>query len=556
MSYGSLVFETRCLSSLSKVFADQEVQDTPVNNGTALWNEVYSFQVAYRSRETFKSIQITVQSDWSPYITVRSVGLAPSELPAFQDVDEGYLRTSPGLYPDILMPLADGVHAIGGQWRSLWVTVALPPMQQSGAVGRKSGEIVLTFATREGEALAEAGYTLDVLPAELPPQKLMHTAWFHCDCLATQYDVEVFSEAHWQLIEAYASNAARHGVNLLLTPLFTPPLDTAIGHERPTVQLVGVEKTSADTYRFDFSLLDRWVDMCERIGIRYFEFSHLFTQWGAKHAPKIVAAVNGEPVRIFGWDTDATGAEYESFLDQFLPELTAFIRARGLEQRVFFHVSDEPMMEHMEYYRQASQKLKKHLSDFPFLDALSDYEFYKHGLVEIPIPANNHIQPFIEQETKPLWTYYCCAQGREVANRFFSLPSYRNRILGLQLYKYGVRGFLHWGFNFWYSQYSIKPIDPFRVTDAGLAFPSGDAFVVYPGEHGPMDSLRWEVFHEGLQDMRALELLESLIGKEEALQLVEQGTDDALTFRTYPHSAQWLLECRERINTAIASALA
>src|SRR5690606_18303693 len=200
------------------------------------------------------------------------------------------------------------------------------------------------------------------------------------------YGVEVFSEAHWQMIEAYASNAARHGVNLLLTPLFTPPLDTAIGHERPTVQLVGVEKDSADTYRFDFSLLDRWVNMCERIGIRYFEFSHLFTQWGAKHAPKIVAQVNGEPVRIFGWDTDATGAEYEDFLDQFLPELTAFIRERGLEQRVFFHVSDEPMMEHMEYYRQASRILKKHLSAFPFLDALSDYEFYKHGLVEIPIP--------------------------------------------------------------------------------------------------------------------------------------------------------------------------
>src|SRR5690606_38890715 len=100
-----------------------------------------------------------------------------------------------------------------------------------------------------------------------------------------------------------------------------------------------------------------------------------------------------------------------------------------------------------------------------------------------------------------------------VSNRFFSLPSVRNRIIGVQLYKFGIQGFLHWGFNFWYSQYSVKAIDPFRVTDAGGAFPSGDAFVVYPGPEGPLDSIRWEVFREALQDMRALELLEQLAGK-------------------------------------------
>ena len=26
--------------------------------------------------------------------------------------------------------------------------------------------------------------------------------------------------------------------------------------------------TEGDTYTFDFSLLDRWIDMCDRVGIR------------------------------------------------------------------------------------------------------------------------------------------------------------------------------------------------------------------------------------------------------------------------------------------------
>lgn len=553
MSDGSPAFEIRCLSSLSKVFADQELQDPEVNSGSALWNEVYSFQVAYRSQDTLKNIQVSVQSDWLPYISLRAVGLSPSELPTYRNPDVGYLRTTPGLYPDVLAPIAEGPHAVVGQWRSVWVTVELPPMRESGSAGKRvSGTIALSFATKEGEPLGEAIHTLDVLPAEMPPQKLLHTQWFHSDCIATQYGVEVFSEEHWRLIEAYAVNAFRHGINLLLTPLFTPPLDTAIGHERPTVQLVGVEKTGEHAYRFDFSKLDRWVDMCGRIGIRNFEFSHLFTQWGAKHAPKIIASVNGEDKRIFGWDTDAAGDEYRLFLDQFLPELVAFIRERGLENHVYFHVSDEPIMDHMENYRKASELLKKHLSDFPFLDALSNYEFYKHGLVDIAIPSNDHIEDFIEQKVEPLWTYYCCAQSDKVSNRFFSLPSYRNRIIGLQFYKFGVQGFLHWGFNFWYSQYSIKPIDPYRVTDADVAFPSGDAFAVYPGVDGPIDSLRWEVFREAQQDLRALELLESLAGKERAMALIEDGLNEPITFDSYPHSADWLLQCRARINAAIA----
>ena len=155
---------------------------------------------------------------------------------------------------------------------------------------------------------------------------------------------------------------------MILTPIFTPPLDTDVGDERPTVQLIDVSFKDNE-YHFGFANLKRWVGMCKRSGVEYFEFSHLFTQWGAQHPPKIVADIDGE----------------------------------------------------------------------------------------------------------------------------------RKRIIGFQLYKFCIKGFLHWGLNFWYSQFSLYPIDPFKVTDAGFAFPSGDAFLVYPGEDGPIDSLRYEVFCEALQ---------------------------------------------------------
>ena len=75
--------------------------------------------------------------------------------------------------------------------------------------------------------------------------------------------------------------AASQGVNMIFTPLFTPALDTLIGGERTTVQLVKVYKRS-DGYSFDYSLFHRWIELCKEVGFEYFEMSHLFAQWGAK----------------------------------------------------------------------------------------------------------------------------------------------------------------------------------------------------------------------------------------------------------------------------------
>jgi hypothetical protein len=77
--------------------------------------------------------------------------------------------------------------------------------------------------------------------AKLPKQKLIRTEWFHSDCLSTYYKTEAWSEKHWAAVGSFMKNAADHGINMILTPVFTPPLDTAVGGERPTVQLVDVK---------------------------------------------------------------------------------------------------------------------------------------------------------------------------------------------------------------------------------------------------------------------------------------------------------------------------
>ena len=145
-----------------------------------------------------------------------------------------------------------------------------------------------------------------------------------------------------------------------------------------------------------------------------------------------------------------------------------------------------------------------------------------------------------------LWAYYCCVQKTEVANRFFAQPSARNRILGVQLYLYRIAGFLHWGFNFYNSAHSRERINPYAVTDSGHAFPSGDPFVVYPGEDlQPVESLRLRVLHQGLQDMRALQLLESLTDRATVEALIERELGMRITFKRYPHQAGRCCACEK-----------
>ncbi len=541
-------YEMKLLSSLAKVFQDE----TPVYlpeclKLSALWGETVSFQAAYTGDCVAREcLDVRVVSPIERYVRVRTVEQVPVGRAVNELVDDNYLRTSPGLYPDLLRDMKDGKAVVcSRQWKSLWIDVDVTEEVEAGDY---TVEIQLV---KEDAVVCSAVMKLEVIGVRLPKLEIMHTEWFHADCLADYYHVEVFSEEHWKLIENYFHEYVLRGCNMMMVPLFTSPLDTAVGLERTTTQLVEVEVKEGE-YRFGFDKLKRWIDLCRSCGIEYFEMSHLFSQWGAKYAPKVMATADGKEEKIFGWHTPAVG-EYTRFLHCFLPQLTGKLREWGIAEVTYFHISDEPGEEHLESFKAAKESLGDLLDGFHTFDALSSYEFYRHGLIDRPIPGNNEIEEFLAHGMTDMWIYYCTAQCCEVSNRFMSMPSARNRIYGVQLFKYDIIGILHWGYNFYNSQFSVEHINPYQVTDAGNAFPSGDPFLVYPGSDGyPEESIRMMVHYEALTDLRAFRLLESLAGKEHVLELIEGELAEPLTFKRYPKSDMYLITLRNRVNREIA----
>ncbi len=533
------------LSSLIKVFSDEEPTAQPFTKLSCLSNERVQLQVAF-CNDSDCEVNVKVDCKFKDCINVYYVEEIYSKNPVHALQDNYTLRKKSGYFPELLRPLEGCFNAKANKWNSIWLEFVPNPTLVAG-------EQKINVALTCGEDVQTIDFTLDVIDAQLPAQTLINTNWFHTDCIATHYNIEVFSDKYWEYVKNFLKVAVDHGMNMVLTPLFTPPLDTKVGGERPTVQLVGV-KVSSGEYKFDFTNLDKWIAICDEVGIKYLELSHFFTQWGAKKCPKIIAEVDGVQKRIFGWDTKASGKAYRSFLTAFAEVFKPYLKEKGLEDKVYFHVSDEPFAAIARHYRKASNIVNELFGEYKIMDALSNYKFYKKGLVKLPVPANDHIEPFIGN-VSDLWTYYCCVQVKGVSNKFFSMPSQRNRVLGYQMYKFNVKGFLHWGYNFWYKQFSTGPVDPFTETDAGGSFPSGDSFVVYPGDNGaPLISLRLKVFYDAFQDMRALQLLESLIGKEKTMQILEDGIEP-ITFAQYPHCDDWQLATREKINAAIKQAI-
>jgi hypothetical protein len=173
--------------------------------------------------------------------------------------------------------------------------------------------------------------------------------------------------------------------------------------------------------------------------------------------------------------------------------------------------------------------------------------------VSDPVPANDHIDKFLGKKDD-LWTYYCSAQcGHCVSNRFFCNESLRTRVIGYQLYKYNITGFLHWGYNFYYTRYSKRKIDPYVITDGDAFAPAGDAFSVYPApDNKPYRSLRLVAFKEALDDLSALTLAEERCGREAVLSVVD--SEGEMTFASYPRESGFILDMRETINRMIENA--
>ncbi len=539
-------FQIQQVSSLEKVRAGQTYDTRAVC--TALSGERVSWQVAVTA-ESHCFLSVAADSPLAEHIRLYRVREAVMDQPATEDITgDGYLVETAGTMPDILVPLTEEETAFTlgrGQTAVVWVKLDIP---RNAVAGEYPVQVVFQ-AREQAQAVTEtvtAEMTVSVKAATIAERTVPYTRWFYLDCVATAHGVPVFSEEHWLLIEKYIEAAADMGITMLLVPTHTPPLDTEVGTARPCVQLVDIEKTG-ETYTFGFEKFRRYIALCRKHGIRYFETAHMFSQWGAQYAPNIWVTENGEGGYLFGWHTPSDDPAYIAFLKQYIAAIAAEVRTLGIEKQTYYHISDEPNMTTMATYQTAADILRPLLGESKTLDALSDYAFYERGLVQCPVTSVAHIAEFLKHDVPEQWVYYCCGPQTVFPNSFMAMPSARVRVLGFLMYKYDIKGFLHWGYNFYNSAVSLYPVDPYLTTSCDGVYPSGDPFIVYPAKDGVYPSVRGEVTFEAMQDTALCRTLEEKVGRRAVVEMIDRAAGGDLRFDNYPKENGFLLSLHEEM---------
>lgn len=535
------------LTTMVKVLQNDALDYEEFNSFTALKNERFAYQIAIRNDESRKQcIRAFVDADIDcvdlrreVYCYVNSTGCTR------EDMTDEYIVCDPTYVPDALFPMEDGTIELEPNENAvIFVTAHM----DKGSVDAGKHDINVTLVAEDTKITKT--FTLDVIDAKLPERKFMYTNWFHCDGIAYMHKEKVFTEKFWRLLESYMLAASRVGMNMILTPIITPPLDTEMGAERLTVQLVDIEKDE-NGYSFEFSKLRRWVALAQKCGMKYFEMAHLFTQWGANYTPKIVVKVNGREEKLFGWHVCATDESYVEFLHQFLPQLVDVIKDLGIEKNTFFHISDEPSGdEALAQYKRCKDIVKDDLKGFRIMDALSHPDYYEQGVVTYPVPFTMETHRFLDFDLEDRWTYYCCGPTHGGSNRFLAQHCWVTRSIGSQFFKFNIDGFLHWGLNFYFTRLSRQSVDPYEKNEYEN-FPQGDGCIVYPYKDGAVDSLRGQLFYDALQDRLAMELLADKIGREKLVQIADDLAGEPITFRNYPHGADFILNLRSLVNEKI-----
>ena len=526
-------------SSLEKIFLKELPGEQEVFSASALLGEEFHYQITYLYTSVEKNFfEISVDSPLREYITIHTVGNVPAELPAYEhDYDDDYITLAPGLFPDVLYPLTENrVEARFSRYHSFWITVKIPE-------DLPAGEYEICF-TMKNDALGlceSKKMSLTVIGAALPKQKMIYTQWIFQDSIAEYYHQELYSEPFWEMTKRFVRCGAENGINMVLIPIFNAK--SLKGPQSVTVQ------KAKNGYSFDFSNMRRYIELLKEQGIEYFELGHLYNM--KTHAPNKVLCRNEQGENEFLFDRgEASLADFEGFLADFLPALKQFLIEEEVLERAYFHIADEPTLKDLDFYKHESDVLKKYLGDVRIMDALSDYEFYETDCLQYPVVAIDHLEPYFGK--KNVIGYNCCAQHTAVSNRFMAMPSYRNRIIGVQMYLYQLIGFLHWGFNYYFTENEPHLINPFLITDGENTWQAGDPFSVYPGEDGPIESIRLKVFFEALTDIRALQLLEQYASREEISDMIRKLAGMQINFREYPRTREFLLDLRETVNRMIA----
>jgi GH43 family beta-xylosidase len=503
-------------SSYENVFQDATKPANPATSFSYVVarNEYESFQIVTRSSADYTITDVDFSDLTSGINSIAGTNLSYNfveyeHLSAHTINFTSLIGSVPGYFPDALSNAASAA-VTAGKAQPIWVTLYVP---KATVAGKYSG--TATVHTTAGD-LTVAIYA-EVANVTIPDPNagsftsmnhqqiagtwyLDATATSHPnDVIVREYGYERWTPQWWALVDDMAQQMRKHRVNSLFVNTQQLLLD-------------GPTTMSGTTYTFNWSKFDAYIQRFIDAGVvKQLEGIH----FGSTVVPdtstyKSYILIN-DAGTMKSTNVDPSSADSTNWLNQFVPALYQHLVAKGWLGMWYQHVGDEadnPTQKSQ--YAMYMSHLKAdapgmHAGDPTFNMDTANYSLSQGATVTIPsldvYQQNKATFDEYLRNGKQVYSYNMCCVHPNDLNRYIDGPVWQGRNIGWVLYKDGLPGYLHWGWNFWYDW------DGTKVTGDNEQY-KGDHFIVYPDttSNRIKSSIRFEATRDMAEDYELLNI--------------------------------------------------
>ena len=379
--------------------------------------------------------------------------------------------------------------------RPVWITVNIP---RDAAPGKYKGSIT---ANCDGKGMT-LPFSLEVSKKVLPEPK----DWkFHLDlwqnpyAVARYFNVPLWSKEHFDRMRPIMEHLASAGQKVITTSIFQHPWNSQT--EDPFESMVGKFKGLDGTWRYDYTVFDRWVEFMMSCGITQQIDCYSILPWHLTFE-YFDSALNCTVTKKM----EPGSKEYEDYLLPFLTDFAKHLKAKGWFEKTCIAMDERPkdLLEHayaIVYKAEKNFKIEGAVNYFgpEVAERMYDISFLFREALLTPEQLSSHLA-----KGNKVTIYTCCNPQRP--NTFIDSNPSESAFLGWFVASVGYSGYLRWAYNSWVKDPCVDA--RFRTWRAG------DCYLVYPDG----TSIRMERLIEGIQDNEKIRILrESLDTKKTAL---------------------------------------
>lgn len=385
--------------------------------------------------------------------------------------------------------------------RPLWLDIHVPAEAKAGTY---KGTVTVSCDGKKLALPLQLQVADRLLPA--PSQWSFHLdLWQNPYAVARYFEVPLWSQQHFDLMRPIMELLAAAGQKVITCSVINKPWNGQTFD--PFESMVGKTKELDGTWRYDYTVFDRWVEFMMSCGITEQIDCYTLVPWHYRFDYYDRATNNVQYL-----DCKPDQKAYHDFIVPFLKDLSRHLREKGWFSRTYIAMDERPK-DQMEAAWRVIQEADPEFK----IEGAANYSVESESAdriddLSVGIRYNLLKGEALTRRTakgQKITFYTCCST--ESPNTFtFSRPA-ESAYLCLHALACGYDGYLRWAYNSW----SPQPNQSSRYRSKDWA--SGDCYLVYPDG----SSIRFERLTEGVQAFEKIRLLRPTLNLKQAKDLDE-----------------------------------